>query len=736
MAADGSIVFSTALDNSELEKGLREAENDIDALKKKIEEKTSERNAIAEQLVDAKKQIQETEESIASLKQRLEELHTMQPTAENPQEAIDARIAVVEKELAAKEKLYDQQLTAGEKIAKQWYKVNSEVEAYNAKLSQTQTTYNKLGTSAQNFAATAKTKITNAANSLVAPWENMANRAVKALKKVFIFSMIVKGVRALKSELSSVMMQNQAFSSGIQNLKAVMTGYIDAFAMTILPAMTAIVNTIAAIFERVAGFIDSIFGTNIMGAIQSSRSAASSAIAAENAEKLAEAQNDQAKSAKNLAKEQKKANKQLLSFDELNVLSEESSDDAADAMDGLADAVSSPDLTPDWTQGFAPDFGVLDGIISWLDMLRDRILNDVEGPFARIREGLQLIKQGWDELTTGIMTGNWSMMWAGIRDIAVGALYVIEGAFTAFLDWLDEATGGRFHEIIEGVKSIVHGAVEFIDGLLHGDLELAVKGVHDMISGLSEFISGIIELLNDLTLGTISGIFDGIKTLVANAFDELRAAYPQFSAFIDGIETVVMAALGAIEGAIGGAVTFVNETLSGLVDSVGEIMSGLVDTIVGIFTGNGDKVTEGLRGIFNGFISAVESLVNSAVDGLIWMLNSIIDALNMIPGQSWGYASTPYITLPRLASGAIIPPNREFMAILGDQTSGTNIETPEYLMRQVVREEAGSANAQMLMVLQQILSAIQNGHTLECDGYTLAKVVNTRNGQVARMLGK
>lgn len=35
------------------------------------------------------------------------------------------------------------------------------------------------------------------------------------------------------------------------------------------------------------------------------------------------------------------------------------------------------------------------------------------------------------------------------------------------------------------------------------------------------------------------------------------------------------------------------------------------------------------------------------------------------------------IKLPRLATGTVIPPNREFLAVLGDQKQGNNIEAPE-----------------------------------------------------------
>lgn len=50
------------------------------------------------------------------------------------------------------------------------------------------------------------------------------------------------------------------------------------------------------------------------------------------------------------------------------------------------------------------------------------------------------------------------------------------------------------------------------------------------------------------------------------------------------------------------------------------------------------------------------------------------------------YSASP---LPALATGAVIPANAPFAAILGDQKHGTNIEAPESLIRKIVREETG-----------------------------------------------
>lgn len=51
-----------------------------------------------------------------------------------------------------------------------------------------------------------------------------------------------------------------------------------------------------------------------------------------------------------------------------------------------------------------------------------------------------------------------------------------------------------------------------------------------------------------------------------------------------------------------------------------------------------------------------------------------------------------FSSIPQLATGAVIPPNRRFTAVLGDQTNGRNLEAPESLIRQIVREESGGGS--------------------------------------------
>ena len=114
----------------------------------------------------------------------------------------------------------------------------------------------------------------------------------------------------------------------------------------------------------------------------------------------------------------------------------------------------------------------------------------------------------------------------------------------------------------------------------------------------------------------------------------------------------------------------------------------------------------------NGGITLVESFINFIIRGINVLVRGInklsFDVPDWVPeigGKSLGFniPLVPQVKIPRLATGAVIPPNREFAAILGDQRHGTNIEAPEGLIRQIVREELGN-------VYSPVLNAINNSN--------------------------
>lgn len=93
-------------------------------------------------------------------------------------------------------------------------------------------------------------------------------------------------------------------------------------------------------------------------------------------------------------------------------------------------------------------------------------------------------------------------------------------------------------------------------------------------------------------------------------------------------------------------------------------------------------------------------------------------------------------SIPRLATGGVIPPNREFMAVLGDQHRGYNIEAPEDLIRKIVREEAGGGNDEVVALLQELIAVTRAGRVMQVDRKVLARTAVDGINDLTTQAGK
>lgn len=149
-------------------------------------------------------------------------------------------------------------------------------------------------------------------------------------------------------------------------------------------------------------------------------------------------------------------------------------------------------------------------------------------------------------------------------------------------------------------------------------------------------------------------------------------------------------------------------------------------------------ISGGIRELRNLMRGCAEGIANSFIGAINWVVDAInsieVDIPDWVPfvgGESWS-PSLPrfsHISIPRLATGDVIQPNRPFAAILGDQQSGVNIETPERLLRQIYREESG-AN-QILGVLGQILRQLRQGQVIKMNDRELGRTVRELLGEMS-----
>lgn len=192
---------------------------------------------------------------------------------------------------------------------------------------------------------------------------------------------------------------------------------------------------------------------------------------------------------------------------------------------------------------------------------------------------------------------------------------------------------------------------------------------------VNEHIAPLMEKVNEI-LGKVSEAIQLFWNEVLVPFiewlgEKLGTFLPPF---IEGMGT---AFINAFDSAL--------EVVGFLLDA----LSGLIDFIVGVFTGDWETAWNGIMDVFKGIINALigtfEGFINFIIDSLNALINGAND-LGSSVGITWQIPTIPNVEIPKLATGAVIPPNAPFMAMLGDQKHGTNIEAPLDTIKQGLAE--------------------------------------------------
>ena len=137
-----------------------------------------------------------------------------------------------------------------------------------------------------------------------------------------------------------------------------------------------------------------------------------------------------------------------------------------------------------------------------------------------------------------------------------------------------------------------------------------------------------------------------------------------------------------------------------------QIFGGVITFLNGAFSGDWEKAWKGIKDVFkgicNGIITIFEKAINAVISGVNWLISQMnkvkFDVPSWVPGiggKSMGIKipSISSTKLPRLATGSVVPPNREFMAILGDNKTETEVVSPLSTMKQALIEALQESGA-------------------------------------------
>jgi len=389
--------------------------------------------------------------------------------------------------------------------------------------------------------------------------------------------------------------------------------------------------------------------------------------------------------AKNTEKAKKAAQGALAAFDQINVLQGPEADTNTNVSD-----------LPQVMTQLVP---VTDEILSRVQAIKDIIASWWDDPIGKIKETWSNIAAWFKATIIDPIVEWWNNTWAG--EMIANGIEAFKNILAPINGWFLVTIINPIVELFKGMWAIITDDnltfseklkaifLLIVDWIITNVTNIIVNLFKGVANTIMEVWDAIAEWFRTNVIDPLKNLFttlwDGLITRVINAKDAIIQKFQEIKAAI--IARLTEAKDKSLEVWANIADWFRVHVLDPLRNGFDIALNSIRESFSDIFVGIKDIV----RGVINNIIG----FINTMIDAIIGGINAVIDAANsvgsLIPGFSFiNNVAPPQI--PQLATGAVIPPNARFAAILGDQKSGTNIEAPADLIRQIVREELQTAN--------------------------------------------
>lgn len=306
-------------------------------------------------------------------------------------------------------------------------------------------------------------------------------------------------------------------------------------------------------------------------------------------------------------------------------------------------------------------------IDEWGTRLEDLIngpLTDFVDKFLDVcAEIIDALKQIWNNVLVPLI--NWIL-----RNVIPLLAPVVQWLGDAAIDLLGAAV-----KMANGILDMLGGLIDFLVGVFTGDWKKAFSGAEKIAQGFADTCGAVIEWIGDY-------ILTPFMSLVKKLFS------------VDWVKYF---------GVAGIAPQVLCDLIKAIFGTMKNVFVEIMNFIKYAFTGDWRNAWQSVKNIFSSIMSGLGDVLRAPINGIISMINQAINGINtLIRGANKipGVNISTIGKIPHLASGAVIPPNQEFLAVLGDQRSGNNIEAPEGLIRKIVREESGGKASTYRFVAQ------------------------------------
>ena len=758
MQSDGSVIIDTKILDGGLEKGFEAMRDEMETVGVTAE-KTGEKIKLSFSRMDISKPIAAAADRVKDLETQMERV-----TAEAREAKLGDDDSAAMRLENQRIKLYDQLEQARRKLEREIVAAAQKEATVEAKEAARATKAKKRELEKQSKAAQKEAE--RQRQAALRPVQRFGSRFREILSGALIFNALSAGLRAMTQYFGAALKSNQQFTASFAKLKGALLTAFQPIYEVVVPALLTLMNILTRVVQAI-GHIFSILGGK------------SDKQMADNAKAL----NKQTKAISGTGSAAKKAAKQLASFDEINKIS---ATNKSESGGGGAGGTINPDFSEFNTEEYK---NKIDDLTTYVSMALLGLGAILTFSGANIPLGIALMALGAVGLASVIKT-NWdavkNALSGSIGDVIAivsGALLVI-GAILAFSGVNIGMGIGLMLAGAVGLGTTVAANWDTMKEKLQGPM-----GAVTAIASAALLAIGAILAFSGVNIGMGIGLMlagaVGLGTTVAANWDTMKEKLQGPMGAVTAIASAALLAIGAIlafsgaslplgigmmaAGAIGLTATaalnwdIVKQKITSVVSGLLAIISsaGLVLGVLLCLSGAG--IGLGLALIFAGIAGNVAAwniddnpitrFIKNIANGIIAIVNKVIAAINsifdisfkgmklggvqVIPAFSAKLVNIPKI--PALAQGAVLPPNKPFMAMVGDQRHGTNIEAPLSTIQEavaLVMEDYAAANLAgheaTVAVLRDILEAVLG---IEIGDDVLGKAANRYNARLATMRG-
>lgn len=305
--------------------------------------------------------------------------------------------------------------------------------------------------------------------------------------------------------------------------------------------------------------------------------------------------------------------------------------------------------------------------------------------------------------------------WAAIKEFFINTWDIIKEKFMSGIEAIKGFFSNLFTRISEIWKSVTDWFTQYVIEPIASFFEGLVTRISQFFEGCWIIIQAVwmlaSEWFNDNVVEPIEEFFEPIIDTISGIFVDLWEKIQEtWSGIATWFEENVVVPIAATFDTIVSAVTEkfieVKEQIKStwsditswfktdIIEPLQKVWRDAGEAIAGFFTGIWNSLRVGLVNVINGLITDLEGAINDIIDGindLIRGFNNLVSWAGDLIGKSGGISYVPNISLarvpvPKLATGAVIPPNKQFLAVLGDQKHGTNVEAPLDTIKQALIE--------------------------------------------------